>query len=394
MFKSKLQLVKKLHLYLGLSTGLVVFIIAITGCLWVFQEEITEAIEPTVRVEAQNLPFILAEDAKEKALSVFPDKHIHASIYGGPTDPINVVFYEAEPDFYQSVYLNPYTGEVLQIRDHRDSFFWFILKGHLYLWLPEKIGHQITRYSTLIFVFILITGIIAWWPKNKKGWYKKTRIRWNAKTPNQKRIYDLHSVFGFYASVLAFLIAYTGLIMAFGWVAFLTYKGLGGQKSPIFELPTNTTTTTAQVINIDRATKPINLLVPELRKQYPDYESIEIHYPEADSLSILVELSHKAGVYYDTDYRYFDQHSMQEIESPSLYGKTSEAGFAEKAIRMYYDIHVGSIGGIFGKIIAFMISLITASLPLTGFLFWWKRTFKMPKLKSNEITRVSAEQLN
>ena len=31
----------KLHLWLGLSTGLIVFIISITGAIYVFQEEIT-----------------------------------------------------------------------------------------------------------------------------------------------------------------------------------------------------------------------------------------------------------------------------------------------------------------------------------------------------------------
>lgn len=33
--------IRKLHLWLGLSTGLIVFIISITGAIYVFQEEIT-----------------------------------------------------------------------------------------------------------------------------------------------------------------------------------------------------------------------------------------------------------------------------------------------------------------------------------------------------------------
>ena len=40
---------------------------------------------------------------------------------------------------------------------------------------------------------------------------------------------------------------------------------------------------------------------------------------------------------------------------------------------MNYDIHVGAIGGLTGKIIAFIVSLICASLPVTGFLVWWMK---------------------
>jgi uncharacterized iron-regulated membrane protein len=49
---------------------------------------------------------------------------------------------------------------------------------------------------------------------------------------------------------------------------------------------------------------------------------------------------------------------------------------------MNYDIHVGQILGLTGKIIAFLASLICASLPITGFIIWWgKRNKKGKKVK-------------
>lgn len=44
----------------------------------------------------------------------------------------------------------------------------------------------------------------------------------------------------------------------------------------------------------------------------------------------------------------------------------------EKIIRLNYDIHTGAVLGLPGKIIAFLISLICASLPVTGFIIWKK----------------------
>ncbi|KKX50092.1 hypothetical protein L950_0212195 [Sphingobacterium sp. IITKGP-BTPF85] len=44
-----------------------------------------------------------------------------------------------------------------------------------------------------------------------------------------------------------------------------------------------------------------------------------------------------------------------------------------------YDIHLGSILGIPGKMLVFLASLIAASLPVTGFYIWYNRRKKKKK---------------
>ncbi|MBZ4044583.1 PepSY domain-containing protein [Flavobacterium hibisci] len=46
---------------------------------------------------------------------------------------------------------------------------------------------------------------------------------------------------------------------------------------------------------------------------------------------------------------------------------------------MNYDLHVGSILGFPGKVLAFIASLVSASLLVTGFLIWWGRKNKKAK---------------
>jgi len=55
---------------------------------------------------------------------------------------------------------------------------------------------------------------------------------------------------------------------------------------------------------------------------------------------------------------------------------------------MNYDIHVGAILGLPGKIMAFCASLIAASLPVTGVYIWWGRRHKKSKGKP-----VAAQQV-
>lgn len=361
---------RKIHLYLGLSTGLVVFILAITGCLWVFQEEI-RGLYKTTKVIEQDAPFLTATQAKAKAQKVFPDKDIHGVSFGQPDEALEVIFYEAKPKFYQKVYLNPYTGEVVYVEDYLSGFFPFILRGHQYLWLPESIGSKVTAYSTLLFFVMIVTGLILWWPKNKKGRKQRFGFVWKASTNWKRKNFDLHTVVGFYISVFALVFAFTGSVMAFNWFYFIAFKATGGTKAPQFIIP-NTTSG----IEDKKTAQPIDELIPLLRKTYPKANNFELHYPASDTASIYVEIFQNSGVYYNVDYRFYDQNTLKELSTPSIYGAYKDASFADMVIRTNYDIHVGSIGGIVGKIIAFLASIITASLPVTGFLIWWGKRKK------------------
>lgn len=46
------QLIGKLHLWLGMASGLIVFVIAITGCILAFEQEIKNVTQPYRFAEA------------------------------------------------------------------------------------------------------------------------------------------------------------------------------------------------------------------------------------------------------------------------------------------------------------------------------------------------------
>ncbi|MDT0688793.1 PepSY-associated TM helix domain-containing protein [Salegentibacter sp. F188] len=383
--------IRKIHLYLGLATGLVVLIVSLTGCLWVFQEEINELTSGVPQVEPQNAEKIDPLEAKNMAQTVFPGKHVHGTLYEGGANPIQVIFYEEEPEeFYSSVFLNPWDGEVLHIENHLTGFFHFILDGHMHLWLPPVIGSEIVAWSTVIFFLMIISGIILWWPKNKKVRGQRTWFRWNPGTKWKRKNYDLHQIVGFYASFIAVFFILTGLIMTFDAFSAGFYKAIGGEKGIEFSVPLNN----SGALTTKEGEEPIRELMPMLQERFPDAKDYEIHYPYDENYSIYVEVSNSDGIYYDSDYRFYDQNNLAEVPSESIYGVYEEAGFSETVLRMNYDIHVGAIGGIPGKVLAFFISLFCASLPVTGFLLWYGRTFKTKKsqVKVEKKERVMAYQ--
>lgn len=364
-----------MHKILGLTTGIVVFIVAITGCAWVFRDEIESTYNDYKKVTPQDQAILTPSEAKTLAKEVFPNHFIHGTLYKKADDAIEVIFYDAEPEFYQSVFLNPYSGEVIHVEDHLSGFFAFVLKGHMRLWLPKAIGEQVVGVSILIFIFIIISGLFLWWPKKRKQLKQRTRFEWKDSTRWKRKNFDLHSIIGFYVFFLALIVAFTGSIMSYDWLRSATYTAIGGNKEAEFIIPENHSTVTA----LDTTAVSMDALIVKLQKELPNAESLELHYPATETASIYVEVSQSEGIYYNSDFRFFDQYTLEEIPTPSVYGTYSQADVSDKIIRMNYDIHVGAIGGIPGKVIAFFVSLMIASLPVTGILLWYGRTYKKKK---------------
>jgi uncharacterized iron-regulated membrane protein len=377
--------VGKAHLWLGLTSGLLVFIIAVTGCIYAFQAEITNAIESHRFVDVQNRSVLQPSVLKKIGEETLPGKHMHAILYPKPGRAAQVIYYNADPLYYYIVYLNPYTGEVLKVSDENATFFRFILDGHFYLWLPPEIGQPVAATATLIFVVMLISGIVLWWPRSKAASKQRFSIKWSARW--RRKNYDLHNVLGFYSSAIALILALTGLVWGFQWFANGLHTVAGGEKSLLFIEPVSDST---QVYNGEQPA--IDVLYQRMRAENPTAKIIEVHIPMTAGSSIEVAINPDDETYWQTDYRYFDQNTLAELSVDHIYGKLADNNAADKLIRMNYDIHTGAIIGLPGKILAFFASLLVASLPVTGFCIWYGRRRKEKAESLSKVSRKSVKQ--
>jgi uncharacterized iron-regulated membrane protein len=380
------KLVGKIHLWLGLSVGLIVVFLGITGCMLAFQREIESITHTYDYVKAENKEFLQPSQLGKIAQAILPDKMLHSVTYGEKDRSAQVAFYQFEPSYYYIVYINPYRGEVLKVKDMDRDFFRILIDGHFYLWLPPHIGQPIVATATLIFVVMMITGIILWWPRNKAARKQRFTIKWNARW---RRVnYDLHNVFGFYMSWVAIFIALTGLVFGFQCFAKAVYwTTSGGKQLTEFYEPT------AGKANVSNDLPAIDRIYHKMKAEYATAETIEVHYPINDSVAIGAGANPDADTYWKIDYRWFDQRTLQEVEVKHLYGRFTTASTADKIARMNYDLHVGAIGGITTKIIAFFASLIAASLPITGFYIWWGRRKKKLSSKQQGLSNVELKPL-
>lgn len=366
MFK---KYIKKIHQWLGLITGLLVFIIAITGCIYAFQEEIQDATQPYRFVEKQNKAFLLPSQLEQIAKQNLPNRALHSIKYHTDKKSAEAIFYHYEPTYYYIVYLNPYSGKILHTQNMEEGFFPFILKGHFYLWLPEKIGQPVVAISSLVFLAMIITGLILWFPKNRNVLKSRTWFRWKDTTKWKRKNFDLHSIIGFYSFFVALIFVITGLVWGFKWFAFSYYTLIGGNKSLLYEEPKS-------IKKYSKSVNGIDFLYVKLKNENNNLQTIEVHPPETDSSTFAINTNTVKGTYWKTDYRYFDQYTLQEKQSKNIYSRFQNATLADKLMRMNYDIHTGAALGLWGKIVMFLFSLLIASLPVSGVIFWYGRVKK------------------
>jgi uncharacterized iron-regulated membrane protein len=377
------------HLWLGLVSGIIMVVVCLTACIWVFQEEITGMLEPETKIAAQNKPVIAPSVLMHIADSIdHKKKPNYATYQQGRAITLALGRGRSGNTILR---VNPYTGEVISKVERKEGetdFFRFILNGHRFLWLPYKIGRPIVNYGTLTFVIILITGMVLWWPKK---WTKATRdqsfkIKWKA---SFKRVnYDLHNVLGFYSLLVLSAIALTGMVYGLEWYS----KGLywvtsGGQTLPDYKRSTSDSLqvgkfyTPQQVMDV--AWNKVITAHPEAKGFY--YSFADTAQP-ASALSITIYPT--VGKYYNNRSFAFDQHTGAALPGLNKLYDTNfeEASTGAKIRRMNYDIHVGAILGLPGKIMAFFAALIGASLPITGFIIWWGKKKKKGKGKSKQAS--------
>jgi len=348
-----------LHLWLGLASGVVVFIVSITGCILVFETEIKSIAFPWINVEKPADGKYLPPSALHRAAAArLPDSDLHSLWYHGEDKTAHFTAGDS------MVFIDPYTAELKAIIDHED-FFDFMLDGHVSLWLPREVGHQVVGWSTLVFFLLLVTGIILWWPRrwNKRYIRQAFSIKWKARA---KRVnYDLHNVLGFYSLIIAAVMALTGLIMVFPWFSKSVYWLSGGEAKQYVQ-PVSDTGNITQVSMFERVdsawTKGLTAI-----GQY-NRDAIIVHFPETPSEAIYLCVDMYQGSWRDV---YLDQYTLEEL--PASQVRISEADRATWLRRMNYGLHVGEVGGVGTKSLYFLASLICASLPITGFFVWMGR---------------------
>ncbi|WP_348824166.1 PepSY-associated TM helix domain-containing protein [Flavobacterium aestuarii] len=363
-----------LHLWLGLSSGIIVFIIALTGVLFIYCDDIIDGLAyDSLYVQEVKQQKLTPEEILKSFKQQLPERKASYYInYRDPKRTIKLASSTKERDL-QFSWIDPYTGKILESGKAYD-FFYIVAHIHSGEMPFGKTGNLIVEISVWIFLIELITGLILWWPKK---WNKSTKkqsfsIKWNS---SFKRLnYDLHNVPGFYNLLPALLITITGLIIVNKPLGNATHKIFGGTPKAYSKLrdikPEYDSTKTFA---------PLNPIIQKLFSKDKSIEQVKLSVASKDSITTLYAVTGEniglKGVENGKTYA-INRYTGQEMEIPIKVMNGLEID------DWTMNLHIGFWAGWIGKTLTLITGLICMFLPITGFIIWYGRNNKSKAVKS------------
>lgn len=205
----------QLHWFFGITAGLILALMGITGATVSFQDELLGLLNPLA----------LTVQARPGGVLPLPElvRRIEAS-QGRSVQIITVevadleasrVFFRPAPGERRGEmrYFDAYTGAV-QAPARGAEFFPFVLQLHRFLAVGD-LGRTITGACTLILVFFCLSGLYLRWPRRALSWRAWLTLDWAKK--GRSFNWDLHSVFGTWCLLVYLLLATTGLTWSYPW---------------------------------------------------------------------------------------------------------------------------------------------------------------------------------
>ncbi|TGE28229.1 PepSY-associated TM helix domain-containing protein [Hymenobacter metallicola] len=407
-------LFRNIHLYLSLASGLIIAIVCFTGGVLVFEKELDQAWHPerffvTPPAGQPRLPLtrlienVKATDPKAKigGVKVYadPTRTVEISLAGGPGGPggkpeggregkaeggqarAEQPSAEHGPKGEKGkgekgkgggeggrgpvLYVNPYTGALLDKVNYRDTFFFTMMALHRGM-VGGAAGKLIVGVSTLMFLFIIATGIVLWWPATRNIVRQRLTIKWDA---SFKRLnHDLHIVLGFYSALFLFVFAFTGLAWSFEWFNNGIFAVTNSDpKGP--EAPKSTLDLTGGQLSFDQA-------YTVARQQVPGALSYAISLPKDSTEAVRVNTTSANAAYEGaTDELYLDQYTGQPLGKLNF----EDRNLGQRVRRTFKPVHTGAIFGTPSKIVAVVVCLLGVTFPVTGVIMWLNRLRKGKK---------------
>lgn len=342
------QKLVKLHRWVGLGCGLLIFLVCLSGALLVFEEEITHTLNRDLMLTSEHpVSFDLLHESAQAQLR---EGEFVRRIFV-PRGRIQV----KGPDGNRDLFFSPEDGRFL---GQGSTLMAGVLAFHRRFLLGET-GRWLTLLSCLGFLTSLLVGVKLWWPgRTLKKWKGALVVK---STASRRRLFlDLHRVLGAYTLLPLLLIAFTGL----------NYSKMSDPYRQAIQ--TLTRSETPAKVKVEKLEGKERITLEQASnlasREFPE---ASLSCIEPSGKAIKVRFRHK-GQPGDFGQSYVLIHpqsgealqSVNALELPASHRYTMVWAL---------PLHRGEAFGLLHQLLWLFLALLGASLPLTGFWLWYSR---------------------
>lgn len=356
------------HLITGLTIGLVILNMAVTGMIMAFEPQILDWVESDRRVVA-----VPAEKTQRLSLDQIAAR-AKETVMGGKLSAITLNDNPSASVLVSlgreggALYVNPYSGEALGGDSNAHKFLHWVEDWHR--WFGKKeIGKPITGAACLGFFFMAISGLYIWFPKvYSKNSFKAITL-FDGGLSGKARDWKWHNVFGFWCLPLILVTTTTGLIMSYERANKLLYKAARSEM-PVFAKPVaapekgrGDQATTQAAAPIEEPAVSWDQLLVVAQNAEPVWKSITLRAPQKSGGSF------NANIMLDHPYHPRPMTLLTIDAKTAAIVKSTPFSEQSRGVRWrtwVKPIHTGEAGGWFGQLLMFLSASGAAMLVWTG----------------------------
>jgi len=355
------KLIFWMHLIAGSTAGVVIFIMCVTGALLSFERQMIEFSERDARTVA----------AASGSNTIAPQQALEKVREARPEAKPSAIFRTNEPGAAWAVnlgregliYIDPYSGAILGEGNKTVRNLMSELRNwHRYVALSgdgRPAGKAITGASNLLFLFLAISGIYIWFPRNLQ-WSAVKQVMWFRRGLRGKaRNFNWHNTIGFWTSLLLIVFTVTATVISYQWASNLLYT-ITGNEVPAQQQQQQGGQAGAEKPYI--YPENINSAWSTAEQQVAEWRSISLRLPiEKEAAVFTID----EGIYWNIFGRSTLTSDMNgAVTKWEPYGEQNSG----RQLRSWFRFtHTGETFGIVGQILGFIACVGGAFLVWTGF---------------------------
>ncbi len=378
----------QLHWFFGFVFGILLLLIGVSGAILSYEKEILQAInKDTYFVNIpQDKQILSTKEILEKYQTENPDSKINSISFSSDKSSsvvLNIASKDPKQRKGESIYLNPYTAEVLPKIEYRE-FFSFIRSLHRWIAFEgdaRTIGKNIVAISTIACIILTIGGVIVYWPRVKNNFLRS--FTFSFKSKNRAFLSTMHSAIGMWVVPFFLLMCFTGLYWSYDWYRSAMFTVMQVEQPKRATPATQVVKTTEQKEN--------KVLKDEKSEKQPEVISYENVQKVADIFNKNVSRDYKNASlrltaskdgFYTISYLYADATHFRESNSMEIDPNKSivvkEAKFEDKKLNeqlmsSMLPLHSGEYFGWIGQLLMFIASSLMALFVVTGYMLYFDR---------------------
>lgn len=195
------------HFWAGLLVAPILLMLSLTGALYLFNDELNDAIYPELRFVAPHDTNVPMSRMIEAALTAYPGSASRVDMPDTANRPA-VVFVQPTGGPPRRVAVDPGTGRVLGSVVYDRTLVGWADAMHRSI-LMGVFGERLVELAVSWALVLLVTGVILWWPR---GRFTAAGTLWPRRSGRGRRFWrDLHGPVGVWTVALIGFLIVTGL---------------------------------------------------------------------------------------------------------------------------------------------------------------------------------------